>query len=174
LLTDEILPDSFEAIDAMNPCPPEQKISAYHDGELTADEQAELTRHLQWCQVCMLRLGQLRQMSAFVSSAAPDGLSQIAIRRLHNKLDEVLERGLVRWAWEVSGVAAAILLVGSIWLAQLSGSQQSQLFRTEKTTVVAPPWVDAQASADPVIQEAPTPAAAWYLADARNPSDVNP
>jgi anti-sigma factor RsiW len=150
----------------MNPCPTEQTLAAFHDGEITTDEQRQLTLHLQWCQACAVRLQQLRQMSAFISSAAPDGLSQIAMRRLHVKLEDVIERGLVRWAWEVSGIAAAILLVGSIWLAQLS--------KTDKTTVAAPPWVDAQASADPVIQETPTPAAAWYLADARNPSEVNP
>jgi anti-sigma factor RsiW len=154
----------------MENCPSEQNLSAYYDGELPADEQALLARHLAWCQACARRVEQLRLMSAFVASGAPDGLSQIAFRRLHSKLDEVMERGLVRWAWEVSGIAAAILLVGSIWLAQLA----QPLREPANAAVVVPPWVGAQASVDPVVRDAPTPAAAWYLADARNGSDASP
>jgi len=147
-------------------CPSEQKLSAYHDGELLAEDRERLARHLAWCQACVRRMEQLKQMSAFIASGSPVGLSQIALRRLHNKLDEVIERGLVRWAWEVSGIAAAILLIGSVWLARLA--------EPVSASVSVPPWVGAQASADPVIQETPTPAAAWYLADARNSSEVNP
>jgi anti-sigma factor RsiW len=148
-------------------CPTDQTLSAYHDGEITVADRAVLSRHLAWCEACARRMDRLRQMSAFISSGAPDGLSQIAMRRLHNKLDEVMERGLVRWAWEVSGIAAAILLVGSIWLAQLAEPASA-------ATAVVPPWVGAQASVDPVVQETPISPAAWYLADARNTSDGNP
>jgi anti-sigma factor RsiW len=154
--------------------PTEQKLSAYHDGEIAGDEREMLAGHLAWCQVCLRQLEQLKQMSALVASSAPDGISQIALRRLHNKLDEVIdrgiERGLVRFAWEVSGVAAAILLVGSVWLARL-GQPVSPMV---PVSPAVPPWVSAQASVDPVVQDAPTPAAAWYLADARNTSDASP
>jgi anti-sigma factor RsiW len=150
----------------MENCPTQQDLSAYHDGELTVEQHDVVARHLAWCQACARQLAQLRQMSAFIASRSPDGLSQIAMKRLHSKLDEVIERGLVRWAWEVSGIAAAILLVGSIWLAQLR--------EPTSAAVVVPPWVGAQASVDPVVREAPTPAAAWYLADARSSSDVSP
>ena len=85
-----------------------------------------------------------------------------------------MERGLVRWAWEVSGIAAAILLVGSIWLAQLEQAQLVPSREPANGSVVVPPWIGAQASVDPVVREAPTPAAAWYLADARNSSDTSP
>jgi anti-sigma factor RsiW len=152
-------------------CPADQKLSAYYDGEtggeITADERAVMSRHLAWCEACIRRMEELRQMSAFIASGAPAGLSQIAMRRLHNKLDEVMERGLVRWAWEVSGIAAAVLLVGSIWLAQLAEPANA-------ATAVVPPWVGAQASVDSTAPEASTPAAVWYLADARNTSDGNP
>ena len=141
-------------------CPTEQKLSAYHDGELPGDERTAIARHLAWCEACARQLLQLGQMSAFITSSASGGISQIALKRLHNKLDEVMERGLVRWAWEVSGIAAAILLIGSVWLTQLKDPVTA--------SAGVPPWVGAQASADPVVQVAPTPAATWYLADARS------
>ncbi len=145
--------------------PDDLQLSAYHDGELPADHHAAMSVHLAWCEACMKRIDQLRQISALLASNAPDGLSQISLRRIHSKLDEVIERGLIRWAWEVSGIAAAVLLAGSIWLAKASDPS---------VAASVPPWVVSQASADPVVSDAPTPAAAWYLADSRNSSDVNP
>jgi anti-sigma factor RsiW len=145
------------------PCPTEQTLSAYHDGELAADMRAEIARHVADCNPCTQFLAELRNISGMFAASSPDGLSQIAWHRLHAKLDDVLERGLVRYAWEVSGVAAAILIAGSIWLAQLADPSTA--------SAVVPPWVGAQASANPIVQEAPTPAAAWYLADAKSTSD---
>lgn len=163
-----------------NQCPTEQQLSAYHDGELAIGDRAEMARHLAhhlaWCEACMRHLQQLRQMSGLVGSMSPDGLSQIAWHRLHAKLDEVMERGLVRWAWEVSAVAAAILLVSSVWLMRLSDSNSSNPGTTAAAgaTAVVPPWVSVQASADTVQSETSTPAGAWYLADSRGASDGSP
>jgi anti-sigma factor RsiW len=164
-----------------NNCPTEQAISAYHDGELSPADRAEVARHLAWCEACMRQLAQLKQMSGLLTSMSPDGLSQIAWHRLHAKLDEVLERGLVRWAWEVSAIAAAILLISSVCLMRISEPKNTTptAVATANATVIAtavvPPWVNAQASADPVLSEpATTPAQAWYLADARSSSEVVP
>jgi anti-sigma factor RsiW len=153
-----------------NTHPTDQQLSAFHDGEITGDEQTVLSRHLAWCEACVRRMEELRAISSLIASNAHSGLSQIAMRRLHDKLDEVMERGLVRWAWEVSGIAAAVLLVGSIWLAQMAEPASA-------ATAVIPPWVGAQASVDTAVdsgaREATTPAAVWYMADART-SDSNP
>jgi anti-sigma factor RsiW len=172
-----------------NNCPTEQQLSAYHDGELTGDERAgiasdlgsdlasHLASHLAWCQTCTLRLQQLRQMSASFGALPADGLSQIAWHRLHAKLDEVMERGLIRWAWEVSAIAAAILVVSSVWLTRLSDKHDRHGVGTSvaaAATAIVPPWVGAQAATDPAQVEAPSPAAMWYLADARNSSEVAP
>ena len=148
------------------PCPTEQVLSAYHDGELAAAERAAIGQHVASCSACTQQLESLQLMSALLIGSQSDGLSQIAWRRLHDKLDEMAERGLVRWAWEVSGIAAAILLIGSVWLTQLADPTSA--------TASVPPWVGVQTSADPALQEAPTPAAVWYLTDAKNAADVNP
>jgi anti-sigma factor RsiW len=150
--------------------PTDQQLSAYHDGELPSDERSALAAHLAWCHACLKRIDQLTQMSSLLAGSSPNGISQIALRRLHAKLDEVMERGLIRWAWEVSGIAAAILIVGSIMLARMADPSSART----NTGVSVPPWVVSQASADPVVSDAATPAVAWYLADARNSSDVSP
>jgi anti-sigma factor RsiW len=164
----------------MNTHPTEQQLSAYHDGELSPIDRAEVARHLAWCEACILQLSQLKQMSGMLTAMSPDGLSQIAWHRLHAKLDEVLERGLVRWAWEVSAIAAAILLISSVCLMRISEPTSTTpavatATVTATVTAVVPPWVHAQASADPVLSEpATTPAQAWYLADARGSSETAP
>jgi anti-sigma factor RsiW len=152
--------------------PDDQTLGAFYDGELDGEHRSLIQTHLGSCEACARRVEQFRGMAVLIASAPPAALSQIALRRLHNKLDEVIERGLVRWAWEVSGVAAAILLVGSVWLARIA--EPATATASGVATAVVPPWVSAQASADPVVQIAPTPAAAWYLADARDSSEINP
>ncbi len=144
--------------------PTEQTLSAYHDGELAVETRAVVEQHLVDCEPCSLWLADFRKMSGLFAGSAPMGLSQIAWKRLHDKLDDVVERGLVRYAWEISGLAAAILLAGSIWLSQLADPSTT-------SAAVVPPWVNAAASGNSVVQETPTPAAAWYLADAKGTSE---
>jgi anti-sigma factor RsiW len=150
--------------------PTDQQLSAYHDGELSSDQQSLLSAHLSWCEACLKRIEQLTQMSSLLAGSSPTAISQMALHRLHAKLDGVIERGLIRWAWEVSGIAAAILIVGSIMLARMADPSSAR----SNTGASVPPWVVSQASADPVVGDVATPAAAWYLADARNSSDVSP
>jgi anti-sigma factor RsiW len=152
--------------------PTEQQLSAYHDGELAPADREALSAHLLLCKLCMDRIEQLKQISSIIASSTPVGMSQIALHRLHARIDEVMEpvweKGLIRWAWEVSGIAAAILLVGSIYLAMAGDSSNAS------ASVSVPPWVASRASADPAVGESATPAAEWYLVDARNSSDSNP
>lgn len=149
-----------------NDCPTPQQLSAFHDGELPSDVRAAIAGHLEFCDPCIGQLQSLRQMSGLFSAVAVDRLSQISWHRLHAKVDAMLERGLVRWAWEVSGIAAAILIAASVCLGQLS--------EPSSATAAVPPWVGAQASADPVLNDTPTPAAVWYLADAKSSSEAAP
>jgi anti-sigma factor RsiW len=148
--------------------PSDQLLSAYHDGELPAGDREAVSAHLMLCRLCMDRIDQLKQISSLIASSTPAGISQMALHRLHARLDDVMERGLIRWAWEVSGIAAAILLAGSIWLA-MAGDPA-----TASASVSVPPWVASRASADPQVGESATPAAEWYLVDARNSSESNP
>ena len=144
-------------------CDWEPKLHAYHDGELDAAGRAAVESHLATCADCTATLHGLQSLSAVFAGAPQLKLSQISRHRLHNRLDAAMERGLVRFAWSLSGVAAAVLLVGSFWLSHMKDPVQS-----------APPWVDAVVYAHPLGDSAETPAAQWYLADATTRSDDAP
>jgi anti-sigma factor RsiW len=145
----------------MKNCEYEQKIEAYHDGELDADGRALVESHLALCAACAAHLNQLQAMSQLFATNELPRLSQISRHRLNRRVDAAMEQGLLRFAWAMSGIAASILLVGSAWLMHVDDAVQA-------APAEAPPWVSVSLSnsRDPVVRDAATPAAQWYLADA--------
>jgi anti-sigma factor RsiW len=97
-------------------CEYESRLSAYHDGELSPADRAEVEQHLNDCAACQAALAEVRETSALFASAAPAGLSQIGRARLHRSVDRQAERGLIRLSAALSGIAAAIMVTGSFWL----------------------------------------------------------
>jgi anti-sigma factor RsiW len=143
-------------------CEFESKISAYHDGELAASERAAIEAHLATCADCQISLAQLRAMSNLFATSEQPRLSQISRYRLHRAVDSAMERGLLRLAWTMSGIAASVLLFASAWLMKVNENVASA------APAEAPPWVSVamETNRDPVIRDAVSPAAQWYLADA--------
>ncbi len=146
-------------------CDLSTQLQAYHDGELPAGARAAFERHLPTCAACAAELAQLRATSAAFATESRPQLSQIARHRLHNRIDEAMERGLVRIAWSLSGVAAAVLIGGSVWLLQMKDQSQP---------AAPPPWVEAAASARSTGDVTATPAAQWYLVDSSSRSEELP
>jgi len=146
----------------MAKCLYEQKIEAYHDGELDADGRAQVESHLAQCAACAAHLNQMQAMSQLLASREQPRLSQISRYRLQRRVDAVMEQGLLRFAWMMSGIAATVLLIGSAWLMRVDDTTQAA------APAEAPPWVSVSLSnsRDPVVREAATPAEQWYLADA--------
>jgi anti-sigma factor RsiW len=144
-------------------CDRTAQLHAYHDGQLDAAASAEMERHLAACGECAEALAELRATSALFAATPRPRLSQMSQHRLHRHVEAAIERGLVRFAWSLSGAAAAVLLVGSIWLSH-----------TKEPPQAAPPWVEAVAFAHPIDTGVQTPAAQWYLADASTRSDDLP
>jgi hypothetical protein len=148
----------------MMPCPTDEELGAYHDGRLAGpvdDRRREwIQRHVLDCPACALQLSRLVGLSRLFSTAARPGLSQIARSRLHNRVDLAMERGLVRLGWSLSGIAASLLIVSSAWLMHVNSARHA--------TEAAPPWIGVAASTDgdAASEDARTPAAAIYLADA--------
>ncbi len=136
-------------------CDRTSKLPAYHDGELSPAEAAELESHLSACLICSAELADLRGLSMQFAQVEQPRLSQIERHRVHRALDAIMERAVVRFAWSLSGVAAAVLIVGTFWLSQATEPVQA-----------APPWVDAAVYAHSLGDNAQSPAAQWYLADA--------
>lgn len=141
-------------------CNFDQQIEAYHDGQLPAEQRTAVERHLTECAACATRLEELAAISAMFAAATGPQLSQIGRHRLHRAVASEMDRGLVRLAGALSGIAAGIVLIGSIGLLHVQNAAA--------VPQSAPPWVGVNASADTetLAQQAGTPTAVWYLADA--------
>ena len=104
----------------MNECEHAQLVSAYHDGELASALRAEFEEHLGQCASCAAELAYLRELSRLLGRLAEPKISSHALHRLHRGADDASEVGIWRMARMVSAVAAAILLVCSVWVWLLS------------------------------------------------------
>ena len=102
----------------MEPCPYISWIGAYHDGELPDDRKALVERHLSECGQCQAEREGLRRLSSVLASMSSPTLPRIASRRLHAQVDALTERNLLRFAELLSGVAAAVLILASAWMAR--------------------------------------------------------
>ena len=144
--------------------PDELRLSAFHDGELLPAVRADVARHVAGCDPCGEYVAGLRHVSAWLaeSAAIAGGLSPMQRARLRRRVDAVVEQGLVRFGWELSGLAAAVLLAGSAWLAWSANGGGPT------AGAAVPPWVAARTAvaADPGSVAAATPAAAWYGVEA--------
>jgi anti-sigma factor RsiW len=100
----------------MDPCPQIPSISAYHDGELSAERQGHVEQHLLECARCSAELASLKRLSARVAADAPvTTLSPDAMRRFHRHVDQMTDRSLLRFAELLTGLAAAVLVAATLW-----------------------------------------------------------
>ena len=103
----------------MNSCSNISLISAYHDDELDASRRAEVEGHLSACPQCAAELEQLKSLSLLIAARPKlPGLSNEANRRMHRHVEELTDRSVLRFAELLSGIAAAVILVATIWSAQ--------------------------------------------------------
>jgi len=151
----------------MNSCPTEQKLGVWHDGQMSEAERAVVSAHLAECPACQLVAARLSAMSRLFADAPRQRLSQIARARMNRHMDAVMDRGMLRLAWTLSGLAASVLVVCSVWLMNL---------KPTAATAPPPPWVGVTFASDAgqAAREPATPAAEWYLADAGSPTDESP
>jgi anti-sigma factor RsiW len=147
----------------MSDCTFSQQLGAYHDGELDAIRRGEVERHLAQCADCATALRQMQSMSGWLADAPAPHLSQISLRRVHRRVESVMDEGLLWTARVLSGIAAAVLIVGSIWLVHMGGAPRSTTAQVSTT----PPWAGIPASSDAEMTTIATntPAAQWYLAE---------
>ena len=93
-----------------------EQVQAYHDGELSVADRAAVEAHLAGCADCTAELARLRALSGMLRGGAPV-MSAEAMRRLldqvHYVEEETIVLPLVR---RLTGLAAAVLLAGSLWL----------------------------------------------------------
>lgn len=92
------------------------KLESYHDRQLDAAGRDAVERHLAGCGDCAAELAELQNISQMFAEIPTPRLSQIALYRLHSNLDLLTDRGLLRLARVMTGLAASVLLLGSLWL----------------------------------------------------------
>src|SRR4051794_23099316 len=99
-------------------CPYTGQIGVYLDGELDADQRRALEAHLPSCAACSRETGEVRSLKALFAAAEYPALSGRAVERLHDQAESLYERGTLRIARALSGIAACLLIAGSLWLTQ--------------------------------------------------------
>jgi anti-sigma factor RsiW len=150
----------------MQKCDLIAKLDAYHDGELDEAERLEMEAHLRECPACAAELAVMNSVSRLFQNQARAGLSQIGMYRLHREIDGAMEEGVLRIMRVLSGIAACVLIAGSVWLVK------SRSVTVENAAPSAPPWADvARADIETPTAVYSTPAAVWYLADDNNRAD---
>jgi anti-sigma factor RsiW len=107
----------------MNTCGQETIVGLYHDKELTGQQSRDLERHLETCIACTERLAQMRRMSRLFSSIVLEPISASEEFHIHRavKLAEQsgMDRAVIRIAIPLAALAASVLMVTSIWLADI-------------------------------------------------------
>ena len=106
----------------MSECTFSQQLGAYYDGELDPVRRGEVERHLAQCADCAGGNAANAVDVALAGRCAAPRLSQISLRRVHRRVESVMDEGLLWTARVLSGIAAAVLIVGSIWLVHMGGA----------------------------------------------------
>jgi anti-sigma factor RsiW len=92
------------------------RLSAYHDGELSPAEAAIVERHLAECPACQRELRQLRRLSLIVGRAEAAAPSATTVASIKRQLEWEGNPMVLHLARRMTGVAAAVLLAGALWL----------------------------------------------------------
>jgi anti-sigma factor RsiW len=145
-------------------------VEAYRDDELDSTRRDQFQSHLPACGSCNAELAELAALSGWFAAAPVPRLSQFSMHRLHNQVSLVMEERLLGMARMVSGVAAAILLVCSVWLSHTNSAVgPSDGGNNTPAAVVAEPWAGVSEVSD---DSAPvTPAVDYYLAQSAQQND---
>ena len=112
----------------MEQCPSILNVHLLHDGELSADAQHSVREHLRGCAECSAELAELQSISpAFVGLFPNVQLSMIERARLDERLKSEANHAANGLDWSelantarmLSAIAASIVLISSIWLAEI-------------------------------------------------------
>lgn len=112
-------------------CKWNEKLSAFHDGELPADARAQVASHVAACPECAAEIERLRRIASFLKAAPIPAMSAGALPRLQKRLGAeriVLANGrrTARLAgWLTTAAAAVILICGAALYSMQSETGRS-------------------------------------------------
>jgi anti-sigma factor RsiW len=126
----------------MSECQQANRLSAYHDGELSPEAAAEWEAHLRQCGRCAAELERLRRLSRAMGALVPPSMPSASVARLHRVIDRLPSVGLRRMAGALAAVAATILLICTVGLSLRTSSAapaRSAAIEDWETAAVAQP-----------------------------------
>lgn len=126
----------------MSECEETNRLGAYHDGELTPPESAELEAHIRQCPLCAAELERLRELSRAIGAWAPPEMPSASVQRLHRVIDRLPSVGIRRLAGALAAIAATILVictVGLSWRTPAAAPTRSVAIEEWETAAVAQP-----------------------------------
>jgi anti-sigma factor RsiW len=108
----------------MQDCPFHSQLSAFHDGEMDSDAAGRFAGHLAGCAQCMEELTSLQSISGLFASLPEGRMYPLELARLHQNLDNTVSSqtstaDFLRTAGMLSALAASILVISSVWIAEI-------------------------------------------------------
>jgi anti-sigma factor RsiW len=143
----------------MSECPNQLRIEAYHDGELSPEIAREVEQHFTECAACRDELRALKSMSQFVQSFAPAEMSIPAMDRLHEQVDSLTQVDTLRFAKQLSSLAACLLAAAGVWFATTSRTSEASPAPWERAAITL--QLDTSTAS---AQTGETDTAQWMLA----------
>lgn len=135
----------------MDACKHINDLSSYLDGELDARRRLAMEAHLDGCAACRAELEQLRALSGVLAEVPQPVLPPHAMWRLHGRVNEWLEeaaiaereterveRRILRITRILTGIAACVLVAGSLWVVH--GRQSASPSRLSMSKRTIEPW----------------------------------
>ena len=110
----------------MTGCKHIRRMSAFYDGEVAEEEHQQLRKHIQHCTECAGELERLRAISRFLAAAEVPQLAPAALQRFHRVVNGASEKVVFRMARTFAAAAAAVLVVGLVWLWQADGAEDAR------------------------------------------------
>jgi anti-sigma factor RsiW len=109
----------------MTPCDCTIRLSAYHDGELHAPEAAAFEQHVIDCPACQRELRQYRRLSLILGRAEAPEPPATMVASIKRQLEWEGNPVLLHLARRMTGVAAAVLVAGALWLVTANASSNA-------------------------------------------------
>ena len=140
----------------MSGCGNAQRLSAYHDGELSAEERADIEAHLRRCPACAAALERLRRLSRLVETAGRTEMPAPSLARLHRAVDDLPAADVGRLAKAILAVAASILMICGLWLWQANGGESPDTL---------PVWETVAGGSQASVADTEAQLAQWIIRD---------
>lgn len=140
----------------MADCELARRLSAYHDGELPADEARALEAHLLDCADCRRELEQLRHVSDLFAAVELPTISAEVLDRVRERASAARDRGIIRFMKTCTAIAASVLMFCCVWLALGSdASAREPGFNSpiERATLMTPSEIGTSAGSDNALMQ---------------------